>query len=311
MRIAFVGQGRYFLAASFEGRQGKVLGKFFDLDSRGARLENLLSNLIDYSPDLIIFYRPDFFLDESNAIFDLQVAPLVGFLTEPIGSVFTIGVDNLRSRRKSLRVALNSLRIDYIFCFTHELAEFVSKYKIVTSVMPLPVNDELFFRPRSNEIFSKIVFVGRINDYRKNILQAIKHAHDPLIIDNGVTYPLLRQILSSENIIAINIHVGRMKTFEHRVLVHMAMGHLVITQRLLPSFGILPNCEYLIFHSARDLERQIEKVDSNPELAQWIAARGNDMANRHVASEVWARVYMTILQFEKSGNSLPRRKSSE
>jgi hypothetical protein len=304
LRIAFVGQGRYFLAASFEGRKGKISGKFFDLDSPNTKLENLLSDLVDYSPDLVVFYRPDFFLDTSNAIFDLQVAPVVGFLTEPIGSAFTYGVDNLRSRRKSLRTTLSSLRLNYIFCFTHELADFVSKYKIVTSVMPLPVNDVLFSRPRTSEIFSKIVFVGRINEYRKNILQNIKHAYDPLVIDNGVTYPSLKQILPDKNVIAINIHVGRMRTFEHRALVHMAMGHLVISQKLFPSFGILPNCEYLIFQSGLDLEKQIEKVKNNPELAQWIAARGNDMANRHIASEVWANVYSTILQFEKSGIGL-------
>jgi hypothetical protein len=295
MRIAFVGQARYFLAASLEGKYNGVEGRFYDLDPLFLDTNQLVNTLVEFAPDFIVFFRPDFYSEVSNILYDLNIAPLIGFLTEPVGTKSMIRVDNLRERRAQLQKNLASLRIDFIICFTNDLADFVSAIRPVTFVMPLPVNDIFYTGIKVSQKFEKPVFIGRLNDYRSKILNTIKHRHDPLIIDNGFTYSSFSNFAPDDGVIAINIHVGRMKTFEHRVLLHMAMSHLVISQPLVPSFGLLPNCEYLVFETGMELESQLVNVRDNPDLASWIAARGHEMAERHRASIVWVQLAKSLL----------------
>ena len=287
MRIAFVGQGRYFLAASFEGKKRNSIGVFIDLDHPSLTTEVIISEIIRFKPDLIVVFRPDFFQDLTNIIYKLQAAPVAGYFSEPIGHRFSFFVDNLRSRRNALRQSLKSLHLDYTICFTDELAVFVSRFRTVHAVFPLPVNDDLFVNQEITLESARILFVGRLNDYRIGILDFVKHRFNPIIVDNGFDYRDLSLLLNGKSAIALNIHVGKMKTFEHRALVHMAAGHLMLSQTLAPDFGFLPDCEYINFNSGSELVSKLNEIYSNPELALWIARRGNQMARRHAASNIW------------------------
>lgn len=298
MRIAFVGQGRYFLATSFQGRLKGSIGKFFDLDSQLISEEHILSGLVEFRPNVIVVYRPDFFERLNNLIYDLQIAPVVGFFTEPVGKRTTFFVDNLRQRRQFLKNSLKHLKLDYHFCFTDDLAEFVSRYALVSGVMPLPVNDKLYSQRKFDLSNAKIIFLGRMNVYRSNIVDSIKHEYNPIVIDNGLGFDELESLIEKKSAIALNIHVGKLKSFEHRVLGHMALGHLVISQPLIPDFGFLPDCEYISFDSSLDLVRQLEKIRKNPEWATWIANRGIEMVKRHKASEIWSQLGNTLVTWD-------------
>ena len=175
MRIAFIGQARYFRAAAFEGSTKKITGKFIDLDDLGLTPELILSEVIRFKPNLIIFFRPDFFQDIANSISNLKIAPVIGYLSEPVGRTFNFYVDNLGSRRRNLKKSLKNLKLNYVVCYTDDLAKFVSKYRKVHSIFPMPVNDNLFEKPDFKVNSSRILFIGRLNDYRIDILNFIKH----------------------------------------------------------------------------------------------------------------------------------------
>jgi glyoxylate carboligase len=127
-----------------------------------------------------------------------------------------------------------------------------------------------------------------------------------LIIENGLDFFQFSQVFSDLSFNAINIHVGTIQTFEHRVLVHMAMGHLVLSQVLQPDFGFLPNCEYVHFTNTVSLEDALSRIEKDPQWSSWVAERGRLMVEKHRASEVWERTHKSILQMNGERNGIKK-----
>jgi hypothetical protein len=137
----------------------------------------------------------------------------------------------------------------------------------------------------------------------------LKSNYNPLIIENGLDFFQFSQAFSDSSFNAINVHVGTIQTFEHRVLVHMAMGHLVLSQVLQPDFGFLPNCEYVHFTNADSLKDALSRIEKDSQWASWVAKRGRHMVEKHRASEVWERTHKSITRMNAERNGL--RKSLE
>ena len=51
-----------------------------------------------------------------------------------------------------------------------------------------------------------------------------------------------------EHGVAINVHNEPYPSFENRVCLHLAAGHLVLTEPLSPTHGLEPGIDYLEFH---------------------------------------------------------------
>ena len=247
-----------------------------------------LKDLLDYQPDYLVYFRPDLFPAFTKEVSKIFAGPRVGFLTEPVTHKRFSSPDNIRERKGHLLSTIKMCEVDFWYCYTNELADFVSSKVTVQSVRPLPVNDKLFVRASDqlDFIHPTFVHVGRLNEYRMSYLNSIKEKCNPVIIENGVPISDLEKFLKG-GIIGINLHVGPINNFENRVLLHMARSHLVISQVLKPDFGLLPGCEYLFFETQGDLATAVKNCRENPELAKWIARRGHMFAQKFRASKQW------------------------
>jgi hypothetical protein len=293
-RIAFIGQGRYFKACSFEDSYDENFGKFFDLDFESTQ-NNLVIDLLNYEPTTIVFFRPDAFSLLTRTIKDHLKIKIIGVLTEPVSAPKFRRVDNIRDRRKRLKVEILKCEVDYWVCYTPDLAHFVGRYVDVSAVFPLPVNDNLFRVETSGQnILGKPIFLGRLNKHRNDLLHKVKHQYDPLIVENGLPIEVLSELYPDKTLVTLNLHVGSIRTFEHRALCHMAQGHLVVSELLTPDYGFLPDCEYLLIKSDLDLLQLLESIYNNIPLSKWIANRGHLMSKRHRASEVWPSLIDSI-----------------
>jgi len=288
-RIAFVGQPRYFLAAAFVGMNSNICGEFFS--SEEPESNKLLTSLQVFSPDVIVVFRPDFnrsVLGSIRSNFDI---PLLGYLTEPIETHGKFLVDNLRERRRFLRQNLPVLDLDGLICFLPSVADFAADFSNVISVMPLPVNDNLFsVGPLKNSKVSRFVFAGRINSYRNNWLEPTKHLHNPLIIENGMDFFEFKKFAKGFTYAGINLHVGNIDTFEHRALVYMAGAHLVVSELLNPGFGFLPDCEYVLVRKPSELMNVMQAIKDDPLVFDWVRKRGRRLVENNRASENWLSV---------------------
>ena len=247
-----------------------------------------LKNLIDYQPDYVVYFRPDLFPEFTKKVSKIYAGPRIGFLTEPVTHKRFSSPDNIRERKHHLLSTVQMCEVDFWYCYTNELAEFVNGKINVQSVRPLPVNDKLFARTSDFLDFKDPTFVhvGRLNDYRMSYLNSIKEICDPVIIENGIPISDLVKFLKG-GIVGINLHVGPINNFENRVLLHMARNHLVISQVLKPDFGLLPGCEYFVFESPGELAESVKNSQEIPELANWIASRGHQFAQKFRASKQW------------------------
>lgn len=295
-RIAFLGQSRYFLSSAFVGKNSHISGIFVDIARDGERTqldeENIVSQLEDFAPDFIVYFRPETYPQFTKFLFNLWGLPTIGFLTEPVTSKSKINVDNILERRNHLLENVSRCEVDYWISYSLDLADFISTKIKIGSVQPLPVNDELFRKPLPQIKMDdqKVVFVGRLNPYRISYLDPIKQKYNPFILDNGLDLSEVGEYFKNNFVIGINIHVGSIVSFENRVLTHMAQGHLVLSQILSPDFGILPGCEYLGFESPNDLIQTLRLCEENPNWANWIRLRGALYSQKFKASSQWKRI---------------------
>lgn len=109
-RIAFLGQGRYFLPASFTGISQTLQGKFFDLDQDDDEI-SLLESIERFDPDVLVYFRPDMFPHLTRLLQQHVDVPTIGFLTEPVTGGSILPRDNIRDRRKYLKGVINQCAV--------------------------------------------------------------------------------------------------------------------------------------------------------------------------------------------------------
>jgi hypothetical protein len=299
MRIAFVGQKSYFFDASLE-KSDHLVCSFFDHQNGISELVTIKS-VLEFQPDVIIFFRPEVQGNLSRCLKNALNVLQVGYLTEPLvsGSSNRVNVDNLKERRDLFLAEIKKTAIDAWICYSNNTAEFASRKINPSFVMPLPVRDKVFADIKNVSGPFQPVFVGRLNEYRTSFLNQIKHDHNPIIIDHGIPITKINEFNSK--ILGINIHVGKMNNFEHRATMHLAMGHLLLSEILDPSFGILPNCEYIEFTTPASFKNAIQWISQNEELSNWIRLRGHNYSKRFKSSILWPRVIdsLTGVSLEK------------
>ena len=59
--------------------------------------------------------------------------------------------------------------------------------------------------------------------------------------------------------VAINVHNEPYPSFENRVCLHLAAGHLVLSEPLSPTHGLEPGIDYVEFHRPQQLARCPER----------------------------------------------------
>jgi hypothetical protein len=288
LRMAFVGQSTFFEACALpDGAAPGVRTRFLE-HRAGGDAAALRAELDRFAPDVVVVFRPEAL--PAGALTDLPAAVL-GFLTEPIPREAGSGAvrhEDLERRLVELQ-QVDARNVDRVVTFDPHIAKTADAVLPVWRSLPLPVSDRYYGQvtPISGE--PRTVFVGRSTRHRERVLGLAKHHHDILHLAFGVDAAGLEEVMRDHDV-AINVHNEPYPSFENRVCLHLAAGHLVLSEWLSPAHGLEAGHDFIEITGPGSLWHAVEMLGRFPGLWHRVRVRGRRKAEQFRASRVWPRL---------------------
>jgi hypothetical protein len=277
VRLAFAGQSTFFQACALDaGVHPRLQTRFLEFRA-GGDIDSLLAALQRFDPDLVVVFRPE--IVPAGAFADLRAATL-GFLTEPLPRAGD--GDGERASHEDLERRLWELghvdgsNFDRIVAFDPLIAATADRVLPVWRALPLPVADRYYRPVEAPDPATPPLFVGRSPEHRERLLI-------------GVGAERLERLMD-EHWIAVNAHNEPYPSFENRVCLHLAAGHLVLSEPLSPLHGLEPDIDFLQFEGAEDLERLLDTLRRDATVWHSVRVRGRRKAELFRASRVYPRL---------------------
>lgn len=285
MRVAFVGQGVYFRQCALARPVDGLQPEFVDFRAAAAP-EPLRRTLEDLDPDVILAFRPEIV---PPGLFAGLRALTIGYLTEPLPRTGTDDHADLRARLDSLR-QVDPANFDRIVAFDPMIVDTAASILPVWRSLPLPVEDGLFRDVHERAHPPRLLFVGRATEHREQLLAPVKSRHPIVHIGHGLFGETLARFLDRADI-QLNLHNHPYPTFENRVCIALAAGHLVISEPLSPQHGLRPGQDYLHAEGPDALAALVDELMADPGAYLDVQRSGRDRAEEFRAS----RVYPSLL----------------
>jgi hypothetical protein len=285
LRLALVGQATFFETCLPPA--SRALDPSFHEFRREGDAERLVADLRARRPDAICVLRPE--LIPAGALHGIDALTL-GFLTEPLPREAEGAPHEDLARRLWELEQVDRTNFDRIVAFDPFIAPAASGSLDVWRSIPLPVGDR-YFRDVGAPLRGKprLLFVGRSTPHRERVLMDVKHHHDLLHLAFGVGATELERALG-EHDVGVNVHNQDYPSFENRVCLHMAAGHLVLSEHLLPAHGLELGIDYLEITGPGSLWHMAEMLGRFPGIWHGVRIRGRRKAEQFRASRVWPRL---------------------
>jgi hypothetical protein len=293
LKLAFVGQSTFFEACALEPGVDPRLEPRFHEFRGGGDADALLGSLQRFDPDVVVVFRPEIVPD--GAFANLRARTL-GFLTEPLPRT----ANGSRAAHEDLQRRLWELgkvdarNFDRIVAFDPLIADTADQVLPVWRAVPIPVSDRYYQPVAPPDPASPPLFVGRSTEHRERLLTPSKHRFDVLHLAFGVDAARLERLMS-EHWLAINAHNEPYPSFENRVCLHLAAGHLVVSEPLSPTHGLEPDIDFLEFRGAEHLERLLAALQRDATLWHAVRVRGRRKAEQFRASRVYPRIVADLI----------------
>jgi hypothetical protein len=172
--------------------------------------------------------------------------------------------------------------------------------------LPIPVADSLYMDRRPRGQPPRLLFLGRSTAHREELLAPIKRAHPIVHIGHGLFDDQLRRLLKDTDV-QLNLHNNPYPSFENRVCIALAAGHLVISEPLSPRHGLEPGVHYLEVSTPDELRGVVDQVARDPEAYAQVQAAGREQAERFRASLVYPQLVREALADTEATGSERRR----
>ena len=298
MRACFVGQREYFEQCALLESAGGVTPFFVD-HRGGADPSPVRVALDDLRPDVVLVFRPETlppgFLRGVDAL-------TLGFNTEPIPRDARGEVHPEQAFRMSELAQTDASQFDRLITFDPMGAATAASMGLpVWRSVPLPVADHLFAPGlRAPARPPRIAFVGYSTEHREQWLTPVKHDFDVLHVVTGLRIAAGLEGSTTRELwgtldVGINLHVGPFPSFENRVCLHLAAGHLVVSEPLDPPHGLEPGVDYVQVRSPPVLRRVVAALHRDPDAFRAIRIRGHAKAEAFRASRVFPRLFADLV----------------
>lgn len=300
LRVAFVGQSVFFAQCSMRGATDGVDPVFVDFRA-AAPADRLLARLQEIDPDVILVFRPEIV---PARLFAPLRALTIGYLTEPLPRTGDPEHRDLQARMWWLE-QVDATNFDRIVSFDPLIASTAERLLAVWRSLPIPVADHLFMdvSPRSRP--PRLLFVGRSTEHRERLLAPIKAAHPVVHIGHGLFgEPLLRFLRRAD--VQLNLHNNPYPSFENRVCIALAAGHLVISEALSPDHDLSAGVHYLEANTSEELLAAVDRLRKEPDAFADVQAAGREQAERFRASRVYPQLLRDALA-DVAERGSPRR----
>jgi hypothetical protein len=250
----------------------------------GADIEAVLSATRSFEPDMTVLFVPTSI--PSEALNELPGIAL-GVLVE---DELTLGLEDV------------ARGLDRLVSFFPALTGSKLGAAEVWRAVPPPVADALFGEVRPPRGKPLAMSVGRASFHREWMLMLAKHHHDLLQVVHGVSGPPLVELLREYD---VGIHVSREPggAFGHQVGMHLAAGHLLLTEAPTPAHGLERDIDYLHVNSPKGLAWTLDRLARFPEMYQRIRIRGRLKAEQYRASRLFPRIAHDLLADVKAFGS--------
>ncbi|MET0602656.1 MAG: hypothetical protein ABW167_11755 [Baekduia sp.] len=292
VRVAFVGQRTYFEACSLSAPAGGLHPMFIDFRG-GAQTAPMLDALHRFDPHAVVVFRPEIL---PPGTMDAIAAPVLGFLTEPLPRTVAGQPDDTDAPHPNLAYNLAELakidrgNVDRVITFDPHGWDAAAALVPLWRAMPLPVDDRLYRAPRPSRRPPRIIFIGYSTMHREQSLVGLKHELDLPHYAHALMGDELRDVLWSADA-GLNLHGEEwVRSFENRVLLHLASGALVITEVLEPLFGLEPGIDVLQVSDRHELSLRVHQLTQMPDMHDRIRIRGHHKSRQFAASKLWPRV---------------------
>ena len=164
----------------------------------------------------------------------------------------------------------------------------------VWRAIPPPVSDVLFMDGRALHGRPRVMSIGRSTPHREAMLLPSKHHHDLLQLIHGISGHELAAFLR-ECDVGVYVPAESGGGFGLQVGIHLAAGHLLLSDPLVPSHGLERDIDYLRSGTPTDLAWLLDRLGRFPEMYRSVRVRGRLKAERFRASSVFTRVLHDFL----------------
>ena len=277
LRVVFLGQRVYFGPTSLPRKSPGLEATFVD-HTWGEDPADTLQAISSIRPHLVVAYRPEKLGDVLTQMRDVL---RIGFFPEPAATPGGPKHPDLNHRLAELQeVDPNSC--DIFFGFNPLFADAWNSVVDLAGCMPLPVRDDIYIDPNRIGIPStdQGIFVGRVTDRRNDYLLSLKHHFNWTVVDHG-----LRSLADIS--IAVNLRNENYPNYENRVSLHLARGHLLLTEPVQPTYELHEGLNLLNFASPQELLDLARSIEHDAEPFHPIAIRGRLSADSFRATSLW------------------------
>lgn len=291
IRVAFVGQETYFAQCALHEAAGNLKPRFFDFRAGvGEDAAALRDALDDWGAHVVVVFRPE--IVPPGAFAGLRAATL-GFVTEPLRRDGGADHPDLDWRESELALT-DPANFDRIVAFDPHVAATADRHAPVWRSLPLPVDDRIYRPVVPSAAVPRILFVGYSTEHRERFLINAKHSYDVLHYAHGLRGDELREVFARTDV-ALNLHGEEYPSFENRVLLHLAAGHLVISEPLEPTHGLEAGIDFLEIRRPDELMTLLYQLTRRPDTFERVRHRGRAKADDYRASRIWPRVIADLL----------------
>ena len=301
IRLAFVGQSVYFEQCSLAWPVGDLEPTFIDFRA-GAEPERLIAQLRRLDPDVVLVFRPEII---PTGLFAQMRAVTIGYLTEPVPRGRSASHPDLLARMQSLR-QVDVDNFDRIISFDPLIADTVNELLTVWRSLPLPIEDSLFMDVRERADPPRFLFLGRSTQHREAFLAPVKRGHRVTHIGHGLFGADLRRMLA-ETDLQLNLHNNPYPTFENRVAIALASGHLVVSEPISPRHDLRPGHDYLEIETSEELRELVDQLERSPGAYVEVQHSGRTWAEQHRASRIYPELIQAALAHVAEEGGRPRR----
>lgn len=290
-RVAFVGQETYFAQCAMHAPADGILPRFFDFRAGvGADPAALVAALDGWGAHVVVVFRPEIV---APGAFAQLAATTLGFVTEPLRREGGQEHPDLEWRESEL--ALNDpANFDRVVSFDPHVAAAADAHAPVWRSLPLPVDDRLYADVAPSASPPRVLFLGYSTAHRERFLVNAKHSYDVLHYAHGLHGDELREVFARTDV-ALNLHGEPYPSFENRVLLHLAAGHLVISEPLSPGHGLEPGIDYVEIRRPDELMTVLYQLHRRPDAFERVRLRGRAKAEDYRASRIWPRLISDLL----------------
>ena len=285
LRLAFVGQSTFFAACVPTLDDGATLTTFLEF-REGADWPRVRRRLDAFAPDAIVVFRPETLPRGALAG---RGAPVLGFLTEPVPrSLDSRPHPDLAKRARDLE-RLDPGNVDRLVSFDPMIVPVAERVFPVWRSLAIPVADRLYADVMEPAARPRLLFVGRSTPHRETFLEPVKREFDLLHVAFGAGVDELERLLRRHDT-TMNLHNEPYPSFENRVCLHLAAGHLVISERLSPTHGLEPGADYVEVGTPQELVATLRDVAADPARYAAIRRSGREKAEMYRASVVFPQL---------------------